>query len=446
MSGLGVVVAVVALWVHNGGVASLAGTGGIAIGIGRLTGLVASAMLLIQVILMARIPWVERVWGQDRLARRHRWVGFSSFTLMLAHIALIAIGYAQVAHANVLGETWNLVINYPGMLIATAGTLALVMVAGTSLRAARRRLRYESWHLLHLYAYLGVGLALPHQLWTGAEFTASPLTTIFWWGLWAASAGAIIVFRITFPLYRTLRHRLVVEAVIPEGPGVFSVIMAGHHLDRLELKAGQFCQWRFLGGAGATRAHPFSISAPPTQHRIRITAKALGEGSARLACLRPGTRVAFEGPYGAMTAEVRRRRDALMICAGIGITPMRALAEHITAERPSADVDCVRAPAVTILHRVRSPQDLTFNAEFRKLAKTRNITVIPLVGRRGPENSIFPGPEPHDAARALRELVPDVQNREIYLCGPKDFMAQSRSLLASAGVDPLFVHAEEFSW
>ena len=53
------------------------------------------------------------------------------------------------------------------------GVAALVMVVVTSLRAARRRLRYESWHLLHLYAYLGVGLAPPHQVWTGADFIGS---------------------------------------------------------------------------------------------------------------------------------------------------------------------------------------------------------------------------------------------------------------------------------
>ena len=62
------------------------------------------------------------------------------------------------------------------------------MVVVTSIRAARRRLRYESWHLLHLYAYLGAGLALPHQLWTGQEFTSSPARSVFWWGLWIAGA------------------------------------------------------------------------------------------------------------------------------------------------------------------------------------------------------------------------------------------------------------------
>ena len=62
-------------------------------------------------------------------------------------------------------------------------------------------MRYESWHLLHLYAYLGVGLALPHQLWTGQQFTASPGRTVFWWTAWAATAGAILVWRIGRPVW-----------------------------------------------------------------------------------------------------------------------------------------------------------------------------------------------------------------------------------------------------
>jgi DMSO/TMAO reductase YedYZ heme-binding membrane subunit len=57
------------------------------------------------------------------------------------------------------------------------------VVVLTSVEAARRRLHYESGHLLHLYAYLGVGLALPHQLWTGHDFQAAPARKVFWWGL-----------------------------------------------------------------------------------------------------------------------------------------------------------------------------------------------------------------------------------------------------------------------
>src|SRR5690242_16676971 len=150
---------VTALWVSDGGVQALSG-GRFALAAGQVTGLWSADLLLLQVLLMARVPVVERAFGQDRLARWHRWVGFSSFWLMVAHIVLITIGYGSLV--RFVQTFWDLTVNYPGMLLAVAGSALLVMVVVTSLRAARRKLRYESWHLLHLYAYLGVGLALPH--------------------------------------------------------------------------------------------------------------------------------------------------------------------------------------------------------------------------------------------------------------------------------------------
>src|SRR3954453_17370493 len=238
---------VTALWVRNGGLQQVAGGGSGAISAaGRLTGLWASDLLLLQVLLMARIPLVERAFGQDRLARWHRWTGFTSFWLMVAHIALITVGYGGAAHANAFAELWDMIWTYPGMLLATAGTLALVMVVVTSIRAARRRLRYESWHLLHLYAYLGVGLALPHQLWTGTDFIGSTAATAYWWTLYAVSAGAVVLYRVGLPVWRNVRHRLVVDRVVPEATGLTSVYLTGRHLDRLPVRAGQFFQWRFL--------------------------------------------------------------------------------------------------------------------------------------------------------------------------------------------------------
>ncbi|HYY12477.1 MAG TPA: ferric reductase-like transmembrane domain-containing protein, partial [Kineosporiaceae bacterium] len=296
---------VVALWVTGGGLRDLGGLASGLTTLGRLTGLVASDLLLIQVLLMARIPLVERSYGQDELARRHRLAGFWSFDLMLAHVVLVTLGYAAQYGNNPLSELWGMVVDYPGMLLATAGTLLLVLVVATSIRAARRRLRYESWHLLHLYAYLGVGLALPHQLWTGQEFLSSRVATLYWWSLWIAAAGAVLVWRLGVPLYRTLRHDLRVEAVVRENADVVSVVVRGRDLHRLPVAAGQFFTWRFLGGSGWTRGHPYSLSAAPDGDRLRITVKDLGDGSKALAALRPGTRVAVEGPYGRLHAGVR---------------------------------------------------------------------------------------------------------------------------------------------
>src|SRR4029079_14206054 len=142
-----------------------------------------------------------------------------------------------------LAELWSLVWTYPGMLLATAGTLLLVLVVVTSVRMARRRLRYETWHLLHLYAYLGVGLALPHQIWTGTDFVSSPAAPAYWWPLAAAALGAVLVCRLGLPLARTLRHQVVVSRVVEEAPGVVSLHLRGRPPHRLPAKAGASFAW-----------------------------------------------------------------------------------------------------------------------------------------------------------------------------------------------------------
>ncbi|MEO6205532.1 MAG: ferric reductase-like transmembrane domain-containing protein, partial [Mycobacteriales bacterium] len=147
---------------------------------------------------------------------------------MVAHIVLITFGYAAMdSQRGVVGEAVHLVVDYPGMLLATAGSAALVMVVVTSIKKARAKLRYESWHLLHLYAYLGVGLALPHQLWTGADFLSHPLAAAFWWIAWCATAAAVVVYRVGLPLIRSTRHQLVVDRVVRESGDVVSVHLTG---------------------------------------------------------------------------------------------------------------------------------------------------------------------------------------------------------------------------
>ncbi|MEN3304171.1 MAG: hypothetical protein V7603_373 [Micromonosporaceae bacterium] len=426
---------VVALWVRHRGLQDLTGLAAGLTSIGRLTGLVAADLLLIQVFLMARVPVVERAYGQDRLARWHRLVGFTSFNLILAHIILITLGYAGTAHSGLLRELWDLIVTYPGMLLATAGTAALVMVVVTSVRAARRRLRYESWHLLHLYAYLGVGLALPHELWTGTDFVDSTLASVYWWTAYGVAAGSVLVFRLCLPLWRSARHRIQVAGVVPEAPGVWSVHLTGRRLDRLPVRAGQFLHWRFLAGRGWTRAHPYSLSAAPRPDRLRITVKDLGDGSRLVARLRPGTRVLIEGPYGGLTGAVRRGHRVTMLACGIGITPLRALLEELPY-----------APgAATLLYRARTPADFALRAELDALAKQRGVRVGYLPGPRGPHGSWLPHGHGR-GERALLRMVPDIAAHDVFICGPEDWMSAAAESVYRAGVPQEQIHLEYFSW
>jgi predicted ferric reductase len=429
---------VTALWVSNGGLRQIAGGGADAVSAaGRLTGLWASDLLLLQVLLMARIPMVERAFGQDRLARWHRWTGFTSFWLMVAHIVLITLGYRGADSPNFFGELWDMIWTYPGMLLATAGTLALVMVVVTSIRLARRKLRYESWHLLHLYAYAGVGLALPHQLWTGTDFIGNRAATAYWWTLYAISAGAVVAYRIGLPVWRNLRHRLVVDRVVPEGPGLTSVYLTGRNLDRLPVRAGQFFQWRFLDGPGWTRSHPYSLSATPHGHGLRITVKHLGDGSAAVASLKPGTKALIEGPYGKLTGETYTGGPIVMLACGIGITPLVSL----LGELPYAPGE------VTLLYRARNEAEVAFRDELEWFAAQRGVRVIYLLGHRADRPSWLPAQHAGTGdAEALGRMAPWIAYSQVYVCGPEAWTEAARTAARDAGVAAENLHAELFAW
>lgn len=421
-------------WASGGGLEDLTSWGDGLTSVGRLTGLWSADLLLAQVLLMSRLPPLENSFGRDHLVRIHRVVGFASFDLMLLHIATILLGYASGRWSALPGITWELVRDEPGILLSVAGTVCLLLVVASSVRASRRKLRYESWHLLHLYAYLGVGLALPHQLWTGTEFLSSPARTLYWWTLWAAAAGTVLVWRIGLPLTRNLRHGLRVTSVVPESSDVVSVYMTGRRLDRLPVRSGQFISARFLDGPGSSRSNPFSLSAAPDGRSLRITAKALGEGSARLASLRPGTRVLFEGPYGRLSSRARTRPRVLLIGAGVGITPIRALAEDFEA-----------APGdLTVLHRYTG--EPLFAHELEMLAAERGFLLGALPGPRPHPDSVLGPRAGLDELAALHTWVPDVAERDVFLCGPTAWTEGVERLLVAAGTAPTQIHTESFGW
>jgi predicted ferric reductase len=433
------VLAVVALWLAGRGVQLLASKpADLLTSVGRLTGLVAADLLLVQVFLMARVPMIERSYGQDELARRHRLVGFWSFNLLIAHVILITVGYTLTDHNNVLRETWDIVTTYGGMLLAAVGTAALTAVTVTSVRAARRALRYESWHLLHLYAYLGVGFSIPHEIWTGADFATSSLARLYWWSTYAVAAGAVLVFRVCLPLWRTLRHDITVSSVVRESPDVVTVRMGGRGLHRLPVRAGQFFIFRFLDGPGWSRGNPFSLSAAARFDQIQITAKDLGDGSSRLARLRPGTKVLIEGPYGRLTGEHRVGDKVAMLACGIGITPLRALLEDL----PYAPGNAV------LVYRARSEPDLVFRAELDELARRRGVTVHYFTGPRIPDRHSW---LPRSAIQwrdsdALLRLVPDLPHYDVFVCGPDQWMDAASAAALDAGLPPSQLHEERFTW
>jgi predicted ferric reductase len=406
------------------GVGDETGLGAWLTSMGRLTGLLAGYAVVVLVVLMCRLPLLERHLGADRLTRWHASGGRWTTLLLIAHVVLIAWGYAVTSHRSVLGQTATLVLDYPDVLMATVGFALLLAVAAMSVRAARRRMAYETWSLLHIYTYLAVALSFAHQFATGADFVDDRRARVLWSALYAAAAVAV-AYRFLAPVVTGLRHRARVHAVHVEAPGVVSLEVSGVGFDRMRAQAGQFFRVRVLDRQGWWQAHPYSLSASVAPGRMRFTVKDLGDESGRVGRLEPGTRVWLEGPYGALTADLRTRPGVLLVAAGIGISPMRALLEELPGP-------------VTLLYRASDEAGLALRGELELLARSRGHEVRFLVGHRG-------GPQDVTHPEVLTRLVPDVAQRDVYLCGPEPFMQEVERALRAVGVPAAAVHAEHFA-
>jgi predicted ferric reductase len=395
--------------------------------VANFLGLHATLVMMLQLILVARLPWLDRRIGMDRLTSWHRWVGFTLLWTVLVHATVAVLGFAVLGNASMVA-TFLTLAGVLATLLGMSAAAIIVVVATASIRYARRRLSYETWHAIHFCLYAAIVLALLHQMLEGTLFTSSVLARGYWWTLWAGVLVALFVGRVVMPLWRNAYHQFRVAEVVAESDTVVSVRVTGRHLDRLPAQAGQFFIWRFLGHNRWWQANPFSLSAAPDGRSLRLTAKAVGSTSAGLRQLRPGTRVFAEGPYGAFTALHQSRDATLLIAGGVGITPIRALLEASSG-------------SVIVLYRVHTATEAVLLPEVQALAASREAQVYVLTGRTGtgsPPNTPF---APDD----LAAMVPDLSQRDIFICGPPAMTAAVLRSLRTLKVPNAQIHAERFS-
>ena len=233
----------------------------------------------------------------------------------------------------------------------------------------------------------------------------------------------VLRYRILTPLRQPTRHRLRVAAVVPEGPDVVSIEVAGRNLGELGVEGGQSSvggSWIPTTGAG----HPFSLSAPPTDTRLRLTVKALGAGSTSLQMISVGTWVLAEGPCGALTAARRTRPNVLLIAGGVGITP----------PRPFETIPMAPGHDLALVYRARSPTHLLLRDELDDIARHRHARIHYLVDD---------DPDCLTAA-SLSRIVPDLAERDDYLCGPPAMADAVRRSVRQLGLPPRHLHEERF--
>lgn len=401
----------------------------------RLSALVATDLLLIQTLLVSRVPWLDRLYGHDRATATHKKLGKPILYLVLAHFIAVVWSFALADGRNVIDQFFVMLNTIQDLLIATIALVLMIVVVVTSIKISRKKLSYEAWYLVHLLAYGSVMLAIPHQINTGTDIAGKPLAETFWIAAYTFVALNILWFRVLMPIVFSMSKQIKVARVEHSSSDSVSITLGGKKLNGFNAKSGQFFIVRVLTATQWWRAHPFSISAAPTDSEIRFTVGNRGDDTAMLQHIKPGTKVILEGPYGVFTEDRRTKKDVVLVAAGIGAPPIRALAEDIAAG----------AGDVTIIYRARDKEDAALLSELQEIARRRGFYLHVLEGHRKPDSWLPKQIETNDT-KALLEMAPRIANSDIYICGPVEFTKAVKKSAQSAGTPALQIHAEEFAW
>lgn len=433
---IGAISVLVPIWIFlgSGGLANIESLDWLAVA-NRLSALIGTSLLLVHLALVARVPWIEKTLGLDKLTGAHKRLGKPLLYVLLAHSLLAVVSYSEISNVNWLAGIFSLSFGYWELTLALAAIALMVVVVVSSIRISRRRLSYESWYLIHLLSYIAILSAIPHQINLGTDFLSQPLMQSWFTLLYLFVFGNLIWFRILQPVVLSLRSGLKIIQVTPDRNRTTSLVIGGRKVSRFGAEAGQFFLVRVLNRKQWWRPHPFSVSNSP-ENVIRFTIGNRGDDTALMQNLKVGTRVILEGPFGVFTESMRTKQHITLIAAGIGIAPIRSLADSLAAQPGD----------VTIIYRTNDAKDAALLDEVRTISAERGHVLHILEGERA-QGSFLPedGSSDPDYARLVK-LSPHLVDSDIYICGPAAWSGSVKHALGKLHVPKHQIHLEEFAW
>lgn len=248
------------------------------------------------------------------------------------------------------------------------------------------------------------------------------------------------------------------EAVLPEwNPEVDDILICRHVREEThDVKTFVFsarypCQFRFRPGQfltldlpidGETVQRCYTISASAARpFRATITVKRVPGGIASNWLhdnLKPGMEIQAMGPMGDFVPDLSVDRKWLMLSAGSGITPLMSMA------RTTADLGDDRD--LIFFHAARSPRDIIFRQELDMMARQQEGMRLALICETLSQEKSWPGLTGRLSSTMLQLIAPDLDEREIYCCGPEPFMEAVRTMLVELGYDMDRYHQESFDF
>lgn len=207
--------------------------------------------------------------------------------------------------------------------------------------------------------------------------------------------------------------------------------------------AGQHLPIRLrLPGTDAPLHRTYTLSVAPSDGVYRLSVRKQGPASAFLHGLAVGDVIEARAPAGSFTLDATERRPAVLMAAGIGVTPMIAMLRHIVYE----GLRSRRMRSSWLFYAARSKAERAFDDEIEALVRSARGAVH-VVRVLSDTTDALDGRDYEAAGRldvdVLRESLP-FDDYDFYLCGPAGFMQATYDGLRGLNIADDRVHAEAF--
>lgn len=392
--------------------------------LGRLFGLLAGWNVVLEIILMSRIPFIEYAFDLQDINDLHRLNGYALLATISAHLAFLLVAYADPLHVSLWAQFLSFLgPAYEDVLWATLGTVIFIVAGGLSVKAIRSHLRYEYWYIIHLTIYFGIALTFLHQIKLGGDFIASFWFAAFWYALYILSFVLWVWYRFARPFWLMMIHRFTVVSVEKTARDIYSVVITGQNIRDFMYRPGQYATWRFLTPSLWYEAHPFSFSSTPGTNTLRVTVKASPDLIKRIVALKPGSPVMIDGPRGNFTADRTETNQAVLVAGGIGITPFLSNIRHLLNQ----------GKKVSLLYAVRSVEDIAFRDELERL-EAMGLRINCFIDDRN--------------QRITDDVIKKVAspNATVYICGPDGMSRALVKQFKHHGVPSSQIITERFAY
>jgi len=390
--------------------------------LGQIFGVFGLTALALQVVMSARIRFIEKKIGYPRLLKLHSLNAKLAFFFILLHPVLIIWDLNRLGQS--IGQT---ILSFT--IFHFLGTFALVLMIVTILLTvyqAKIRLNYEHWKIIHKVGYLIILLGFTHSFFVGTDINSRSLP-FYWW----LFLGVLVLFAVCYRfIYRRILLRKSVfriAKIMSETKDVRSIYFEKTDSGSIfNYRPGQFAFVRFFNPRLSSEEHHFTISSSPKDKYLRMTIKESGDFTRTLGNLRVGDIATIEGPFGVFSS-AGLSNPLIYIAGGIGITPFISMLRHEAQEK--------RTKPVILFYSVKTKQDSVFYHEIEKLKK---------------ENPWFKAyyriteTEGRLTVNFLQKHA-NLKKSKIFICGPKPMIDALTKDLSPLIRNPNYIITEKFA-